>query len=418
MLQSALDRHFDRTEARNVSVPPQSMGAQELTFFAKRSEGLRKAVVSFHERRLGQVLHSLFEGLGLEPPPKDILGFTEGSKEFSSLTDLVRHARQVGMHSMRKQEVVMKEASVVDDEMLITRLALQRSRGVNIVHGKGLPSKERLIDLYRRLNRVLGGMRMNVNGLIVELNGGFDVKLNTMGVYPWVSLGGCANDACWRSVLHGIAVGAACEECQRRHSDISVLEAKVAKMVGVRLVMHDIRFFDMKRGDIEVLLDGSKELEKYYDILSGLSSKWTEKSIHIKGVSSIAMMVSQGNDNECDLDRGVMRMSLSSGADRMLRFVEEHGCKVNEEYERRKRGLEYEERLVKNGKRALKIGSLRRGEGLDEGEWLEALRRLQRDARRMRGVLDGMDVVIGTKGRIGENGEIEIPHDYDVSMAI
>lgn len=429
VLQSAIERHFDRVEARTKNIPPQApQSPQHLTFFATHTDGLKKAVVKFHESRLGHALHSLFEELGLDPPPAEVLpgGRVQGVA-FSSLTELVKHARHIAMMAIKRQETVAKEAQAMDDEVVVTRLALQRSRGVRVTLGDGLPGEGRLVHIFRRLVSILREIRgEDLSSLVVEFDGGFGTNLNTDGVFPWLSLGACASDESWKEVLQSAAVRAACDSSRSYMSGVQLLEAMAAKDLGVRLVMHDISLGDATEGDavmrsvLDALVRGTKVLQVHRETLESLREKGVGgATVKVPGVSSLVLMLSQTAGTQCDTEEGVLRIGLDQDADTILGILRNEGPRINQQYEQGRLAREAEQKKLTNVKRALGIDSLRRHDHIGDREWHEALSHMREDAGRLRGVLDGIPIVIGTEARIlGDSGEIEIPFDFRRAMVI
>ncbi|CDF40467.1 unnamed protein product [Chondrus crispus] len=450
VLQSAIERHFDRVEARTRNIPPQAFQPpKELTFFAKAKPksskgkheqnvndyGLHKAVVPFHETNLGHALHSLFESLGLEPPPQNILpGRRPGplgqeGQRFSSLTELIRHARRVIMSNVQRQQTGNPRTaeSDLDDEMLVTRLALQRSRGLYVTLGAGLPPKAKLVVIFRRLARTLSEVRTKyLSNLVVEMDGGFDVTLNTEGAYPWMQLGACASTETWRDSLSSSEVVAACQKSNKHMTRLRELEARVAIKLGIKLVMHNINVLgienDETKGEagredsnherMERMLRASAALDSYEQLLLSLISSEVE-SRQVREQVSVALMIDESDGVQCEAEQGVIRVGLSTGADAVLSALSSHGRGVHERFEQVRCERVAEEKRVANVKRAVGINSLRRAESVSTREWGEALAHMRADAGRLRGVLDGVPVVIGTQARvIVESGEVEVPHDF------
>lgn len=455
VLQSALERHFDRVEARTKNIPPQAYQApKELTFFAQEKQksseimtrvkaddnGLRKAVIPFHESNLGHALHTLFESLGLEPPPHSILPgqkrapFGQEGQEFVSLTDLVRHARRVIMTNVKKQHAGASASAQpgIDDEMLVTRLALQRSRGVHITLGAGLPGKEKLVLIFRRLARTLAGARRaDLSHLVVEIDGGFDVCLNTEGAHPWIVLGACASAETWLDSLTSEEVSAACARSKQRMARLQEMEARTAIMLGVKLVMHNITVLEIngnsedgepasenKHAKMEAMLRASSLLDEYEVLLQSLIELSNESNAS-QGMASVALMIEDGQGISTEAEQGVIRVGLSGGAIGVLAALRSHGASVSRTVEHVWAEREVEEKRVANVKRAVGINSLRRGEGVSNKQWSEALTRMRADAGRLRGVLDGVPVVVGTQARIlAESGEVEVPFDFYESIRV
>lgn len=455
VLQSALERHFDRVEARTKSIPPQAYQApKELTFFAQAKQnasettaadeaddnGLRKAVIPFHESNLGHALHTLFESLGLEPPPHTILPgqkrspFGQEGQEFASLTDLVRHARRVIMTNFKKQHAgaAASAQSVLDDEMLVTRLALQRSRGVHITLGAGLPAKEKLVLIFRRLAWTLAeARRANLSHLVLEIDGGFDVSLNTEGVHPWILLGACASAETWLDSLTSEEVTAACARSKERMARLRELETRTAIMLGVKLVMHNIAVLDIngdvgdgepasdyKHAKMYTMLRASPLLDEYELLLQSLTEPGNSSNTS-DGIGSVALMIEEGQGISTEAEQGVIRAGLSGGLAGVFAALRKHGTSVSRTVERVRAEKEAEEKRVANVKRAVGINSLRRGEGVSNRQWAEALAHMRADAGRLRGVLDGVPVVVGTRAKIlAESGEVEVPFDYYESIRV
>lgn len=453
VLQDALERHFDRVEARIKDIPPQApRGSQQLTFYAHSSserpqcpakDSLKKAVVRFHESNLGNALQSLFESLGLEPPPLSILpGRGKGStgQEFSSLTELVRHARHVIMTNVKKQHTGSTRSvnvdTGIDDEVLVTKLALQRSRGVNIVLGPGLPGKERLVLIFRRLARTMAGLRnLDLRNLVVEVDGGFEVALHSEGVYPWIILGACASGETWSQALSSQEVNRACQKSRHQTDHLRHLEAKAAIALGVKMVLHNVLLLEVQSNGSEnekpnpntdgkqfrTMLRASKTLLEYEKMLEALLEATARANLgrDSQKTDSVVLMIEEGAGSSTEPSEGVIRVGLREGSDGVIRALQDHGAGVDGHFRRLRTAKDREEKQVANVKRALGIGGLRRGEGVCDRDWAEALARMRADAGRLRGVLDGVPVIVGTQARLlAESGEIEIPFDFYRSIRL
>lgn len=444
VLQSALQRHFDRVGARVHSPPQAYQRPQRLTFFAhsatlcpsakhQHNNGLKKAVIKFHEINLGRSIRDLFKSLGIEPPPTDLLpGYVDGddSIRFTTLTDLIKHARRVITTNVKRQSPSGRPVSNLEDELLITKLALKRARGVHIILGEGLPPKSKQVLIFRRLTQALLVARsMNLVNLVIELDGGFDVRLHTAGIYPWLVLGACASEDAWLDSLMSAEVAMAAEQSRQTLSELQTLEARAARILGVRLVMHNIALIDVDdthengniaRGhrELEAMIHGSGLLDVYFDKLREVINEVAARSrSDDASTSSIVLMLEEGTLISSDWTQGVVRVGLSTAATTLVSHLYTMGPTVNAEYEQHCARREAEERLVFNVRRALCIESLRRGEVSDE-QWRDGLGRLRKESGRLRGVLDGVGVVVGMRARLLETGEVEIPFDFDERLKI
>lgn len=435
VLQAALERHFDRVEARTHDLPPRAHHApQQLTFFAqpaadkgecRRETDLKKAVVRFHEANIGHGLHTLFRLLGLEPPPLSVLPGKNARSgvdglEFSSLTQLVRHARRVISTNMETKQAGSDEAdSGLDDEMLVTRLKLQRSRGVVITLGAGLPGREKLVLIFRRLAATMRQVgHVALDHLVVEIDGGFEVAFHTEGALPWITLGACASGDAWVRALSSEAVCRACEACRRRMERLRMLEAAAAKRLGVKMVLHNIRLVDEGAGgckdgtggNLEKMVDGSEAMLRYERLLEALGDG--RMGTRSTGTKSVVVMLEPGSGTSVDVSQGVVRMGLSCSEEDVVRTLAARGAETNRRFERLRMRQEEEVRRVGAVKRAVGIGGLRRGEGVSDREWDEAVARMLGDAGRLRGVFDGVCVVVGTRMRVLGDGSVEVPFDF------
>lgn len=443
ILQSALQRHFDRVEAR-FNIPPQAhQRPQQLTFFAhaatlppskhQQNSELRKAVVKFHERNLGNSLQDLFKSLGIDPPPTELLpgyGDISDGIQFATLTDLIRHARHVVTANIKKRKPSDRTTSDPGDESLITKLALKRARGVHITLGEGLPPKDRQVLIFRRLTRTLLTARgVNLTNLVIELDGGFDVKLYTNGVYPWLVLGACATEDAWLDSLMSAEVDTAVERSRQIMTDMQVLEARTARMMGLRLVMHNISLLSAGENDlngdtaqmhreIEAMIRGSELLNTYRDKLRELLNEVAARQRTDDATTSlVALMLEEGTNISSDSPRGVLRAGLLTPTATIVSWLHTMGPSLNAEYEQFRAQREAEEKLVSNLRRSLCIDSLRRGEISDE-QWRNGLGRLRKNVRRLRGVLDGVPLVVGLRAKLLETGEVEIPFDFDERLVV
>lgn len=428
VLQSALDRHFDRISAKITNIPPQApLPKQKLTFYVQASfpsEGisdetsLKKADVAFQESNLAHSIHTLFQSLGLEPPPDSVLppsGRRQAGAaniEFNSLSQLVRHARQMEMASVKQRHAESASSPGLDDEVLVTRLALQRSRGISVVFGGGLPAAEKLTGLFRRLNSTLHGIDVDLRPLVIELDGGFGVQFNDAGAQPWLLLGACASGDAWQDVLRSEQVRVACERCRAAAANLRLAESKAAKVLCVKLVMHN--FGNSGHDTLDRLLRAGKEVALYEELLGRIRCGRTAKS----RAERIVVMVEAGDGVERDVDRGVLKVGMNGGAEGILAAVNEAGGRLNAEFEWEESKRVREMKRVRNVIRALGVGGLRRGE-VSDIEWGAALGHLREDAGRLRGVFDGMSVVVGRQARfLAESGEVEIPFDFYQSIQI
>ncbi|KAI0565122.1 T-cell activation inhibitor [Gracilaria domingensis] len=439
VLQSAIDRHFDRFQARANTPPEAPKSSKELIFYAHQVKSrhdcgtneLTKAVISLHESRLGHALASLFDELGLEPPPKSVLpvtGIDRDGVEFMSLRELVKYARQVEMESIqtRGQEAATAAQRAVDEEVLVTRLALQRSRGFTIVLGTGLPVK--LERLFRRLNRTVRKLQeVDLRTVVIELDGGFHVEVNTNGSFPFVSLGACASEDTWIETLRSEEIRTAARASQRLVTELHGLEAALAGALGVRLVMHNIHLVDgadwesgsdvrqTKGNNLEALLSGTESLEAYRNLLQSFIKSIEKETVpmFVHEARSLALMFTDGHGFQIDLEQGVLRIGINDDQRKIAATLRAHGQYVSREYEMKKLHAEKEEKRLSNVRRSLGIPSLRRLQEVSDREWHTALTELRADASKLRGVLDGTPLVIGTRARmLTDTGEIEIPFDY------
>lgn len=444
VLQSALQRHFDRVEAR-VNVPPQAyQRPEQLTFFIhaatlspsskhQQNHKLKKAVVKFQESNLGSSLHDLFKSLEIDPPPVELLpgyGDINGGTQFTTLTDLIKHARHVITTNVKRRRSSDQTNSDPDDEVLITKLALKRARGVHITLGEGLPPRNKQILIFRRLTRTLLTARsINLTNLIIELDGGFDVKLHTDGVYPWLVLGACATEGAWLQSLMSTEVDTAVEQSRQIMTGVQVLEAQTARMIGVRLVMHNISLLNVGDNDLgsdspqthckmEAMIRGSELLNVYRDKLRELLNEVaTRERVHDAATGSVALMFEEGANVSSDCTRGVLRAGLLTPTATIMSWLYTMGPSLNTEYEQYRARREAEEELVSRVRRSLCIDSIRHGEISDE-QWRDGLVRLRKNARRLRGVLDGVPLVVGLRARLLETGEVEIPFDFDERLRV
>lgn len=455
VLQSALDRHYDRVAARTRDIPPEApQRPRNLTFYAHNharklehrdkavyGKDLTKTVVEFHETRLGHALHSLFKSLGLEPPPGNVLpGILHGSGtvlEFATLTELVKHARKVSMASIKKKHTAASEqAAETEDgerEISVTRQALMRSRGISFVLGGGLPGREKLVPVFRRLGAMICELRrVDLHNVVIELDGGNKIGVNRTGVFPWLKFGICSSEETWQTALQ-------CDELADSVRGSGELvwrlrkgEAVAAKVLGVRLVLHDIPLLkqddDIKangKDALEIMLEGSRYVRQYLAMLDGIvaSNGGKDSRYHgsrrVEGVSAVALMFKVGHEIEADYDEGVLRIGIDVEEEDVRQTLRKHGRSVNDEYTRRSQERRKEESSIDVAKRALGIPSLRRLEEVSDLDWLKALAKLKEDARRLRGVFDRTPVVVGTRARILiSSGEIEIPYDFYESLPI
>ena len=454
VLQSALERHFSRMDgsAQNQgSIPPPApQKPQQLVFFSQGKEKhLKKAVVHFHESTLGKTLHSLFESLSLDPPPKHLLpGHSSPNQpiEFSSLTQLMRHARQVAMHTTSKRHSATTQATTststntnsdTEHEVIVTRLALQRSRGVSIALGTGLPVDGKLFGVYRRLVLALREIRdIDLSTLIIEFNGGFDVQLNDQGSQPWLSLGVCATADLWQTIFASEQLRLACEESRYKMEAIREAEALAAHALGVRLMMHDITLVEKERtadsngitSGLDTFLERSALMNEYEKLLKDIITKWrlNPEETHINNVKPLAVMITTGEtlydedgNFSSDLERGVLCVPLSASTGGVSYGLRKDGPRVAALYTQKAKHREMEKTLVSRIRTGLQLGGLRRANGLEDKLYISALHQLKRHGGKLKGIFDGAAIVIGTQARLLiDTDEVEIPHDFHTRMPI
>lgn len=413
-LQAALDRYHGEIQP----VRPPSGAPSALTFFvhaASRTadEPLQKASVALHNGNLAQALHELFQLVGLEPPPQSVLPRVQGAENdagagnapaFETLTALVKHARHAQMAAMRRRhdESMAAAESAMDDEALVTRLALQRSRGVTVRLGGGLPQGHKLTLLFRRLaEQVAAASDVNMHSLVIEMDGGFDVSLNTQHMHPTLHLGACAPSSVWGGVLSSDGLAAACTASRAASAKLRELESRTANALGVKLVLYDA---------------ATSPPDAYVTLLDSLMS--LGDSVYTQHVESIAIMLTPGTTASSDAIQGVLRTGVAMGPTSVLDYVRAHGPATNHAHVGLTTARTQETRRVHAITRSLRLANLRRGEDVSDRQWNRALDALRADRARLAAVLDGVAVVVGTRARVLDTGEVEIPADFYKSVSL
>eukprot|EP00177_Eucheuma_denticulatum_P006979 GFKZ01012693.1.p1 GENE.GFKZ01012693.1~~GFKZ01012693.1.p1 ORF type:complete len:474 (-),score=84.52 GFKZ01012693.1:488-1909(-) len=422
-LQSVLQRHYDwfHNPTPPTQPPPPPLPPQQLTFFTHITNStadppnppLNKSVTTLYEANLHSSLHSLFTSLNLPPPPSRLLHSPYSSptspSQWTSLSALVKQARRVIPTNLRSAR---NSPSRPEDEGEILRLSMRRSRGVHVVFGDGLPAPHKLTALLRRLKRTLVEVgEVDLRNLVILVDGGFDVRLDSRGVYPFVVLGACATEERWREGLRSQEVVGACERCVKWFAGMRELEDRVARELGVRLVMHNLEIVN------DGVTEGRRVFGEYEEVLKGLAERGgTGKSKD--DLQGVAVMMEEGEGVGQDVRRGVLRIGIGNGVEEIIKLVRGMGAEVGREHERIRWEREEERKLVASLKRGLGIERLERGEEVTDWEWKEGLKRLRKGMGRLRGILEGVGLVVGRGVRVLEDGDVEIPFDFDEKFKV
>lgn len=407
-LQSALDRHFSGVENddRTHGVLSHTSKSHNLTFFARRDGGeeLFKAVVPFHKRNLASVLHDLFSALHLDLPSLQtlsVLGCPEVTRKTrgTRLQDLVEEVRRAGMSNPATTST-QQSAVKNTNEAEVIRLGLQRAFGVRIVFGNGLPVN--VDSIMRRMARSLpSGSGLDIAPSVIFIDGGCDNSVVTTGWVPKIHLGACATDTTWKATLLADTVAYACREARERERCLRNDEREAARVLGVRMVL-------CEAGGVE----GDEYLLRRY---ANMVKQVITLGAKCHGVSSIAVMVTKQAGTGVDVNQGLVRVGLEEEGMGMVTALE-NAQWVSRAFETAQKQRAAEERLVIEVRKAIGAKRIRKAEGLGGHEWEIGLRRLRATASRLRNVLSGVSVAIGVQARVLENGEIEIPFDFDKSM--
>lgn len=221
----------------------------------------------------------------------------------------------------------------------------------------------------------------------------------------------------------------ACENAHAFQNVLNEWELLSGTKLGVRLIMHDFRpvfcsqhgiaLFD-QHNTLQLMKRSSDLLKTYKALLHTLAERGVD-ICRARGVqvSSVAVMIQEGFDVNCDESQGVLRIGIERGVEGIVEAIQTRGGKLNMHYERQMREEQVERKRVLLIKKALRISGLRRMEGVPDWEWKEALGRLRFHASRLAVVLDGVPVAIGSQvSLLKSTGEIELPYNFNEMLDI
>lgn len=405
ILQSALDRYF-----QPVKTPSAVTGAPstKLTFYARsdNDQGLCKAVVTFHDHSLATVLKELFTGLGLEPPPHNILSAigplpSPQTPQFK-LRDLVERARQARATS------ATEHASQQLDDITVSRLTTQRACGIRLSLCNSVPFNARAMAA-KRVRDALASSSIDSTGVEVTVDGGADTVVAPGRWAPRLTLGILASQSRWLDTVTSLAFEKACMEARECRLTLQEAEKSAAAALGVRIVLcaTDVH------GEVSDTL-----LEAYADALSLISRAATTgdiKNNHGSWRAALAVMVDEGKEVDVDVETGLLHVGVALGASGIIEAVSGSRQLARTAEERRQKKAA-EAKLITDTRRLIRAARLHRQNGLPQAAWEDGLRALQRKAGVLRDVISGVSVVVGMRGRVLGRGEIEIPYNFEQWM--
>lgn len=404
VLQSALDRYFKPSDETPSAV--QNTPCTKLTFFARSNsaKGLCKAVVTFHENRLATVLHDLFAGLGLEPPPRSVLSvigpISPSQPSHIRLKDLVHRARQA------KGTGSATRATENLDGATVSRLATERACGIRLSVCNSVPLGARA-TAAERVRDLLTSSCVDSTGMDVIVNGGTGVLVAPHRWAPRLILGVLASQAQWLDVVTSTAFNVACMKARDQRNSLREAERSAASAIGVRLILCNVDHLYGEGND--VLLDC------YADIVSKISEQSTELECEFARGSwrkELAVMVNEGNEVSTDVDTGLLRVGAALGAKGVVNAVAGSQWLSHAHKDRRQK-KEAEEKFVADTRRLLKASRLYRKDGLPQEAWEVGLRGLRRKAVVLKDALSGVSVMVGVRARVVGHGEVEIPYNFE-----
>lgn len=405
VLQSALDRHFNPSEATTTT---SSTPSTKLTFFARTDNytGLSKAVITFHESRLASALQDIFAGLGLDPPPQDLLLSlvpTHVRHSLPRLRDLVERARR-----SRSFQSDTYTAQTLDDAT-VSRLTTQRACGIHLNICNSVPVHAQAAAA-KRVRDVLTSSAVDTRGIEVTVDGGASTTIISNRWTPHVTLGILASKRRWHDTLTSAAFNAVCTEARNHRSALREAEKSAASALGVRLVLCST--------DVHGEVD-DKLLVAYARVIEDISANGKEFGGNgfESWRSSLAVMISAGSKVEMDVENGLLHVGVDLGANGVDKIV--GSCKwVSKAFEERRDKKEADWKMVEDTRRMIGAARLGRHDELTQTEWEDGLRALRRRAGVLRDMLSGVSVLIGVRPRVNEKGEVEIPYNFEKQVEI
>lgn len=412
-LQSALDDHFAS------STPPAKSSASTLVFFAHgESPGaLRKASVRVGGGRgsLAAALGSLFDQLSLTPPPADALGGALDADppppQFDSLSALACAARsQAAAAAMRHQKRAAEEAAeaaAAHSDAEVLRLALQRAHGIVVEVDAGLPRDGRLDALVARLRDALmdaarAGVELRGGRLTVD--GGFDAGVVLEGDGADVVLGACAGRRQWDEALGDEELVERCRVRRMHERQTRELEYAAARVLGVRLVMHDVPVG--MQADYRILLSELTDAAGDEDASSAA------------GRTEVVVMLVPGDETSADAREGVLRIGVQLGSDGVRKAILAEAQELAARYAAlvaKEKAFDRERAAIR---RALRVDDVRRSDGVGDRQWATCVASMRERAEKMRRVLHGTSVVVVDDEAGVEDGEIRLPWDFATRLNV
>jgi Domain of unknown function (DUF4460)/Domain of unknown function (DUF4461) len=433
-LQEVLKEHESTSEDKQYARPQNDKLSGILKFYFRgpsessmpsEDHGLRQTSVAIRQGKLGEALHELFVSIGLDPPPVRLLvrnGLRTGNAEVDSsgtrtyslsLSNLVRQARQFnasgsGMRSRQdaaaeKAELWRKMDSARDSN--IARLVIKRSRGVTVNMGDGLPKSRGESIAISRLNSCLDHCRdIDLTGLTITLDGGFDVRLHAPT--SSLTLGLCVAVGLWEAALRAEATAMAAADRRR----LSATEHAAATSIGVNLIFYE--------NDFGSQLDSraaEQNLTDYKEMLLYITQN--PEIAKSEDLSNLSVMVfGSSHDNSATLStddvEGLIKIPLAMRGDEVLRTIVHNGSSLANRHGRLRARMESERAQVARLCRALRIRSIRRADDVNDSQWNTALDELWRNSGRIGGLLDRTDLVVGLDARVVETGEVQVPWNF------
>jgi hypothetical protein len=433
-LQEVLKEHESTSEDKQYARPLNDKLPGILKFYFRgpsesllpsEEHGLRQTSVAIRQGKLGEALHELFVSIGLDPPPAHLLvrnGLRTGNAGVNSsgtqtdsisLSNLVRQARQFNASSsgMRSRQDAVSEKAEQWREMdsardsNIARLVIKRSRGVTVNMGDGLPKNRGESIAISRLNFCLDRCRdVDLTGLTVTLDGGFDVRLHAPT--SSLTLGLCVAVGLWEAALRAEATATAAADRRR----LSATEHAAANSIGVNLMFYENDFGSQldSRAAEQNLADYKKVLlyiKQNPDIAK--SEELSDLSVMVFGSSRDTSATLLTDDVE-----GLIKIPLAMGGQEVLRMILQNGSPLAIRHARMRARMESKRAQVARLCRALRIRSIRRADDVSDLQWNTALDDLWRNSGRIGGLLDRTNLVVGVDARVVETGEVQVPWNF------
>lgn len=398
-----------------------------------RQTRLEKTSVTLRHGHLGDALVALFTSLSLEPPPSSVLpesGTAHASRSrypgrssrkgnaTVTLTSLVQEARMAGMAAMQAKQdgssdAVSRAAEWAQQDSHMLRLVLQRTRGVSISLGSGLPRRggnkvgiDRLAAALRRCgDEDLAGLRLVVDG-------GFDTTLHSLRAQ--LVLGICTTDARWDGALSSPATRAAA--AARRA--LAARERDAAKALGLAHIL--FRPHADGGGDVDDDV-AQADHAAYTAFLSHACAVDTSpvSAAAATGLSLVLEGAPAAGDRQpgdavlsADAAEGVLVVDARAPPAAVARAVCEVGVRVAADHAARRAAAAAEDARVRRVARALRVDALRRADGVSDAQWARALGDLLADAGRLGGVLDRSRVAVGARSRLADDGEVVLAWNF------